>query len=105
MRRQDQRPEFFGGCTTSLNTRRAFSASSVGGPPRPGRFCQAGQPQIHKPLPPQPHRHGAGRQLRGNRFIALALRRQEGNPGAAHQLLRGGGSVDQSLQLAALFRG
>ena len=62
--------------------------------PRAGRFGQAGQPQIHKPLPPQPHRHGAGRQLRGNRLIAPALSGKDGNPGAAHQLLRSGGSVD-----------
>ena len=68
-------------------------------PARPGRLLQSRQAKIDKTLPPKADRDRAGPQGGRDLFVILILLRQEGDAGAPHHLLRGGGSFDPALQL------
>jgi len=95
--------EFFGGCTTSLKARRAFSAFEGGGASRAGGLRQPGQSKSTKRCRQSP----AVTVLVFNAAAISSLSRpcaaSDTIRAAADDFLRGRRSPDQPLQFAALL--
>ena len=73
------------------------------GPSGPGRFLQSGQARVQNTLTPLAHRHMAGVELGGDLVVVHALGGQQSNAGAADDLLRRAGSLNQTSKLGPLF--